>query len=305
MKADPGFADCNAEFDEAAYVLFGVPFDASVSHMSGASSAPSRMRKESYNFETFLMDLEVELDEVPMHDMGDLGLDNSRDGQHAVQEQVGALFGSVLDGGKFPMMMGGDHSVSIASADAFMERLGGKGGMVMVVDAHLDFRDQYLDNPLSHACFTRRVFERWGKDSIAVIGARSGCAEEYHAARDLDLSFYTSRFVHARGIVEAVNALDEAKAIRSRPIYLSIDIDGIDPAYAPGTGTPEPWGMTPWDVLQLMQELRGAVRAMDVMEIAPPVEQYITPGLGAKLMRQMVGLREMVDKSPTWLERMI
>jgi agmatinase len=298
-KPDPVFADCNAKLEDAAYVFFGVPYDASVSHLSGASGAPPRIRKESYNFETFLMDISVELDEVPMHDMGDLVLKNDLEGQKAVQEHVSEIFGSILEHGRFPLMMGGEHSVSIASADAFMERFGSKGGMVVVIDAHLDFREQYLDNPLSHACFSRRVFEKWGKDSVAIFGARSGCREEYEAAREKELTFFTSRFIHDRGIHEAINALDESKAIKGRPIYLSIDIDGIDPAYAPGTGTPEPWGLTPWDVLQIMQELRTGIKAMDVNEISPSVEEFITPGLGAKLLRQMVGLKEMKDPNPT------
>jgi agmatinase len=305
QKADPVFADCNARLEDAAYVFFGVPYDASVSHLSGASGAPLRIRKESFNFETFLMDIEVELDEVPMHDAGDLVLENTLAGQKDIQEHVRELFGSVLDAGRFPLMMGGEHSISIPSADAFMERFGSKGGMVLVIDAHLDFRDQYLDNPLSHACFARRVFDRWGKDSISIMGVRSGCAEEYRAAREKDLSFFTSRSIHNRGIIEAINGLDEAKAIRDRPIYLSIDIDGIDPAYAPGTGTPEPWGLPPWDVLQLIQELRTGIKAIDVNEISPSVEGYITPGLGAKILRQTVGLKEMKELNPTWLEKIL
>ena len=303
-KMDPLFADCNAGPEDARYVFFGVPFDASVSHLSGAALAPPRMRKESYNFETFLMDLEVELEEVPMHDAGDLVLENSLDGQKLVQTSTQAFFGSILRDGKFPLMMGGDHSISVASANAFMEQYSGKRGIVLVIDAHLDFRDQYLDNPLSHACFSRRVLEKWGKDSIAIIGVRSGCAEEFRDARDKGLNFFSSRFVHYRGILDALNSLNDAIAIKERPIYLSIDIDGIDPAYAPGTGTPEPWGLTTWDVLHLMQEIRTNVRAMDVMEVSPTVEEYITPGLASKMLRQMVGFKEMEEKGSTWLEKM-
>jgi arginase family enzyme len=110
--------------------------------------------------------------------------------------------------------------------------------------------------------------------------------------------------VHYRGILDALNSLNDAIAIKERPIYLSIDIDGIDPAYAPGTGTPEPWGLTTWDVLHLMQEIRTNVRAMDVMEVSPTVEQYITPGLASKMLRQMVGFKEMEEKGSTWLEKM-
>jgi arginase family enzyme len=174
---------------------------------------------------------------------------------------------------------------------------------VVVVDAHLDFREQYMDNPHSHACVTRRIFEKWGKDSILVIGARSGCREEYLQAKDMGLKFFTSQHVYSRGILEVIDAWDSAISLRERPIYLSIDIDGIDPAYAPGTGTPEPWGLTTWDVLRLMEELHSQIRAIDVMEVSPNIEEYITPGLAGKLLRQMVGLKEMTIRHPTWLEK--
>jgi len=301
--ADPAFADCNSTFDESRYIFYGAPFDATVSHLSGTSAGPAAIRRETYNFETFLMDLEVELEEVPMHDAGDLILRNTLEGQADMLASVYKLQRYILEKERFPILMGGEHSVSEGSVDAFMDVYGPKGGIAIVVDAHLDFRSQYMDNPHSHACFSRRVFEKWGKDSICIVGARSGCREEFIEARNLGLRYFTSQHVYSRGILEVIDAWDTALSLRERPIYLSIDIDGIDPSSAPGTGTPEPWGLTTWDVLRLMEELKGNIKAIDVMEVSPNIEKYITPGLAGKLLREMVGLKEMTARHPTWLEK--
>lgn len=300
---DPVFADCNSTFDDSRYIIYGVPFDASVSHMSGASGGPAAIRKETYNFETFLMDLEVELEEVPMHDAGDLNLKNTLEGQADMLASVFKLHKYILEKERFPILLGGEHSITEGSVDAFMDVLGPKGGVVVVVDAHLDFREQYLDNPHSHACVSRRIFDKYGPDSIFILGARSGCREEYLQARDLGLHFFTSQHAYSRSIHEIIDAWDTAVSLRERPIYLSIDMDGIDPAYAPGTGTPEPWGLTTWDVLALLTELKSNIRAMDVMEVSPNMDEYVTPGLAGKLVRQMIGLKEMTDRHPTWLEK--
>ncbi|MGA1872278.1 MAG: agmatinase [Thermoplasmatota archaeon] len=302
-EVDPLFADAHSDFKSSRYAILGVPFDATVSHRSGAAKAPGHIRTETYNFETYLMDLDVELEDVPITDIGDLVVDNSESGQQKMLVDVHNIFSLLLAEGKIPLMMGGEHSISEASVNAFMERFQKKGGMVIILDAHLDFRDDYLDNPHSHACVTRRLFDRWGEDSIFVIGVRSGCAKEVRDAEKLGLRYVTSRQVQTMNITDIIDDWDSGYSIRDRPIYLSVDIDGIDPAYAPGTGTPEPWGMTSWDVLRIMEELYHNILAMDVVEVSPEVERYATPALAGKLIRQMIGLKEMKIKNPTWLEK--
>jgi len=302
-EVEPRFADANGDFESSKYAIFGVPFDATVSHRSGASSAPGSIRAETYNFETYLMDLDVELADIDICDIGDLIVDNSPEGQTQMLSDVHNLVGFLLDEGKMPVMMGGEHSVTEGGVNAFMERFHNKGGLVLIVDAHLDFRDEYLDNPHSHACVIRRIVERWGDDSVFVVGVRSGCREEYSAASSMELRYATSRQVLTHGIHDIIDDWDSGYSIRERPMYLSIDIDGLDPAYAPGTGTPEPWGLTSFDLLRLLEEVYGSVLAMDVMEVSPDIERYITPGLAGKIIRQLVGLKEMRLTQPQWLEK--
>lgn len=302
-EVEPPFADARSEFGNARYAIFGVPFDATVSHRSGASEAPAFIRSETYNFETYLMDLDVELEQVPICDIGDLIVNNSEGSQEEMLIHIHNIVSFLIGEGKMPLMMGGEHSITEAAVNAFMELYHKKGGIAVILDAHLDFRDEYLDNPHSHACVTRRLLERWGPESIFLIGVRSGCFEEVEDAKRLGLRFVTSRQILSENITDVIDQWDSGFSMRDRPIYLSIDIDCIDPAYAPGTGTPEPWGMTTWDVLRIMEELYHNVIAMDVMEVSPDIERYITPSLAGKLIRQMIGLKEMRIKDPTWLEK--
>lgn len=302
-EVEPPFADARSEFGNARYAIFGVPFDATVSHRSGASEAPAFIRSETYNFETYLMDLDVELEQVPICDIGDLIVNNSEGSQEEMLIHIHNIVSFLIGEGKMPLMMGGEHSITEAAVNAFMELYHKKGGIAVILDAHLDFRDEYLDNPHSHACVTRRLLERWGAESIFLIGVRSGSLEEVEDAKRLGLRFVTSRQILSENITDVIDQWDSGFSMRDRPIYLSIDIDCIDPAYAPGTGTPEPWGMTTWDVLRIMEELYHNVIAMDVMEVSPDIERYITPSLAGKLIRQMIGLKEMRIKDPTWLEK--
>lgn len=297
------FADCDNDFRSGKYVVYGVPFDATVSHTPGAAMAPEAIRKETYNFETYLMDLDVDLEDIPMVDIGDVIIENTEEGQAKMILDTRSVSSFILEQGKFPLMMGGEHSVTEGAVDGFMELYHSKGGIVVILDAHLDFREEYLDNPHSHACVTRRLFERWGRDSVVVVGVRSGSRSEVREADRLDLRYVTARQVRQEGIHWVVESWDGALSLRDRPTYLSIDIDGIDPSHAPGTGTPEPWGLTSLDALHLIEELKRNTLAMDIVEVSPKVERYITAGLAGKLMRQMIGLKEMVDRNPTWLEK--
>ncbi|MGA1821443.1 MAG: agmatinase [Thermoplasmatota archaeon] len=303
VPVDPGFADANSDFSNADYVIFGVPFDATASHLSGAHRGPSGIREESYNFETYLMDLDVELEYLNICDLGDIGFENIESNQADILESVRALTEYIMDKEKLPIIIGGEHSISESSIDAFMLKYGRLGGLAVIIDAHLDFRDEYMRNPHSHACVTRRIVDRWGIDSVCLIGVRSGCRREVQKAREMGLRYFSSMDVRRNGIVEVLESLDTDISIRDRPLYLSIDIDGIDPSQAPGTGTPEPWGLNSWDIRRMMDELKGQIVVMDVMEVSPKVEKYITPGLAGKLIRRLIGLKETKVQHPGWLDK--
>ena len=145
----PFFADAESSFAEGHFVIFGVPFDGTCSHRKGTSQAPKSIREESYNFETYLFEHDVDLEDVPFHDLGDIlcaNLDEMLGG-------VGSTVERILEAGKFPVIIGGEHSLTPPAVRKFHD-VG-----VVILDAHLDFRDHYLDEPNSHACAARRVFD--------------------------------------------------------------------------------------------------------------------------------------------------
>jgi len=270
------FADANASFDDARFVILGIPFDRTASYRTGARFAPNAIREASYNFETFLFEHGVDLLSIPFHDMGNLEEQGSVD---AMVENAQMVIGEAVNAGKFPLVMGGEHSVTIPAVRTF-----GDIG-VITIDAHLDFRQEYLGERNSHACVTKRIAEHVGLDRVAVLGVRSMSLDEWEDDKPLYYDVFTIR---RRGVKEC---LDEAvRALGAEKIYLSLDIDAIDPSFAPGTGTPEPFGMDPIDVKAIISGLGDRLIGFDVVEVCPPCDQGSTAALAARLMREVIAV---------------
>ncbi len=278
------FADANVGPNEADSVLFGVRYGGTVSFRKGTETGPCAIREESWNFETFHWEHGTDLEKSKLFDAGDIGPFKTPD------EMVTSVATRAreLAHGNFLVMLGGEHSVSAPVVEAT------KAKCVIVVDAHLDFRDSYHDSKNNHACATRRFAELVGAENVFPIGIRSICAEELEDAKRLGLKYATSKDVRERGIDRVI---DEALAsVKGRPLYLSIDIDGLDPAYAPGTGTPEPFGITSWDAKRIVERLAPELIGMDVVEVSPPCDNGNTASLAARLVREAMAVRM---KSPT------
>ena len=284
----PGFADANAPAAGAEFTLLGVPFDATSSFRSGSRAAPNAMRDASWNFETFLMEHEIDLTDMAIHDCGNLeDFARPEDMLEAVKEAVTGI----LRNSSFPIVMGGEHSLTPAVVSALKQNgVGGPDGFaVIVLDAHMDFRDQYLNMPLSHACASRRTSELVGSESIVPIGVRSVSREEMEEIRD-DMGdrfrFITADEVRRDGMTASVKRAQ--KLVGKDRLYLSLDIDCLDPAYAPGTGTPEPFGLTPLDVREAIGILAPQLVGFDIVEIAPAYDSGNTAALGARLVREVM-----------------
>jgi agmatinase len=151
---------------------------------------------------------------------------------------------------------------------------------IVVLDAHLDYRDTYQGTPSSHACAIRRVSEVVDIAQIVVIGIRSGCKEEKIQSDADGLSYYTSSDVTRLGIKKII------KDLNFDHIYLSIDMDAIDPSFAPGVSTPEPFGLCTTSVLQIIMEIAPRVIGMDTVEICPSYDTGNTAILAAKFIRE-------------------
>lgn len=273
------FADANSDYKNAKYVICGVPFDGTSCFRLGSRFAPAEMRNNSYNFETYSHLFDIDLLDVPVHDAGDLEVAKSIDD---ILDMIFVHADNYVGDGKIPVMLGGEHSLTLP----FIRACGKKYPDLacVVLDAHLDLRMEYEGERNSHACISRHIIEDV-TEKYASIGIRSGTLEEFEYVKTSGIKMFTSEDVILTGIESVVNELRDY--IRG-PVYLSIDMDAIDPAYAPALGTPEPYGITPRDVRAVIACLAPYIVGFDLVEIAPEYDSGGTALLGAKLVRDFI-----------------
>ncbi len=272
------FADANAPYDESRLVIFGVPYDRTTSFRSGTRHGPNAIREASYNFETYMMEHGRDLAEEKFCDLGNT---EEHGPPSSMVKSVKKFTSPIVKAGKFPLVFGGEHSVSVGVVRAFPESIA-----VIGFDAHLDFRDSYLGEKYSHACSARRISEHVGASHVTYIGIRSQSSDETIDAKRLGFRSITAEFVETNGIREAVEKA--LNSVKRRRIYLTIDMDGVDPAYAPGVGTPEPFGLRPSDIKIAINMLGPHLVGMDINEVAPQWDSGQTALLAARLAREAI-----------------
>ena len=274
------FADASAELAEARYVVLGVPFDRTTSFRPGARFGPDSIRQHSWNFESYDLETGVDLSEVPIHDLGNAGeFGNASDMVESVREELKPIYAAH----QIPIILGGDHACSPPCVEAYPE---GPSLGVLYIDAHMDFRSSYLGDRRSHACSSRRIVEKVGARNVVVLGVRSVSREEVDDNKEIGMAFVTAHEVAQEGIESAMQrALNMLKTDR---VYISLDIDAIDPAYAGGTGTPEPFGLTPRDVKYAIGQVAPRLAGMDIMEVSPHYDSGNTSALAARLAREAI-----------------
>jgi agmatinase len=273
------FADTNSDYRTARYVICGVPFDGTSSFRLGSRLAPKEMRKASYNFETYSSFFDIDLKDVEIHDAGDLEVGENIDDTLSLIYTHPKKY--VMDG-KIPVMLGGEHSLSYPFVKACKKKYHDLG--VVVLDAHMDMRLEYRGEKNSHACISRHIIEDITQKYVS-IGIRSGERDEYEYVRQNKIKVYSAEDVFSSGIEKIIGDIRE---FIKGPVYLSIDMDAIDPAYAPALGTPEPYGLTPRDVRAVISCLAPDVVGFDLVEIAPEYDSGGTSVLGAKLVRDFI-----------------
>jgi len=265
----------NYEQDEV--VLIGAPMEVTVSFRTGTRKGPEQIRLVSPGLEEYSLDLNRDLADCCYYDAGDVVLPPG-----SLQEslrRIGAVTAKVLSGSKFPLVIGGEHLVSLAVikevALVYPELA------VIQLDAHADLRQDYLGERYSHATVMRRVADLVGGGNIYQLGIRSGTREEIEFGRK-----HTNLFFY-----ELIQPLQEIiPLLKRRPVYVTLDIDVIDPAYAPGTGAAEPCGCTSREIiraLHLLGELN--VVGFDLVEVSPVYDHSErTALLAAKLVREAI-----------------
>ena len=279
MNFSTYFADAESSFDEADFVIFGVPYDKTSSFRPGANQAPKEIRHASWNFETFNLRTGFDLRDCKIHDYGDIAVKN--DTPKEMVRKVKEFTSMIVSKNKFPIAIGGEHSITSGIIQAFPKSIA-----VVSLDAHIDFRQSYENESFNHACVTRRIADHIDVKNIAVLGIRSAEKEEFEDAKKHGLFFIDSFDIKENGIKKSID--ETTKYLKNKQIYLTLDIDVIDLAYAPGTSTPEPFGLTPFDILECVESFSSNLIGFDVVEVCPPFDRGETALLAAKLVRLVI-----------------
>jgi agmatinase len=270
------FADSSPDYESSKYVILGVLFDATSSFRTGSRWAPDAIRRASYNFESYDYEYDIDIKEQQFHDAGNIEFGNLCDMISVVEAVISGTF----DDGKVPLTLGGEHTITFPCVKALAKSA--DIGVVML-DAHLDFRDEYLGNKYSHAGVTKHISDLGVP--LVQIGTRSGTKEEYQLAAKRSI-IYTMDEIRQIGIAQMLNEIEGLLDIDS--IYLSIDMDAIDPAFAPGVGNPEPYGLTPLEVRTALRRLAPVTSGFDIVEVTPDYDMGMSALLGAKLLRDFI-----------------
>ena len=272
------FIGCESSFEEASIVLYGAPFDSTTSFRPGARFGPAAMRHESFGLETYSPYQDRDLMDISVFDSGDLELCFGSSEMALADIQKRAE--EILEADKFPLLLGGEHLVTLAAVRAVAAKY--PDLHIIHFDAHADLRDDYLGARLSHACVLRRCHDLLGDGRIHQFCIRSGEREEFRfAAQHTD--FHPLSF---DGLEETVRELEE----KNVPIYFTIDLDCLDPAAFPGTGTPEAGGVTFLELLEAIRMVaQGNVVGADVNELAPMLDASgVSTATACKVLRELL-----------------
>lgn len=268
-------------FDQAQYIVVPAPYEHTVSYGGGTGDGPAAILRASCELEFFNEETQRPYwSENSVHTVSTLVL---REDPRAAIDQIRDQVGVIVDAGKFPLTLGGEHTISSGPVEALAARRPDFG--VLFIDAHLDLRAEYGGTPWSHACVARRIHEGLGLP-MAWVGIRSVAAEEHRyleAHSELVISYAHEEDRSGEGFDRVLAALPER-------VYLSLDVDGLDPSVIPGTGTPEPGGLAYREVLRLIRRLsqEKTLVGADVVELAPIPHQQVSEFATAKLMAKII-----------------
>ena len=286
------FGGLQKPFDRTKYVVFGVPFDATSSYRTGARFMPAAVRQASLNIETYSFRAGEDLEDLPLNDVGDLAV--SLDPKQTV-DMCKQVVGDVLAAGKMPVAIGGEHTITLGILKGFGAKA--KETAVVSFDAHLDLRGEFLGLTLSHTSVMRLINEDVKPAKIFEVGTRSVCQEELEYAKKAGIDFISTQQIRKAGTQEIITKL-KTKLAAYENVYLTVDMDILDPAFAPAVQNPESDGISTGDLLDIVCALCDKrVVGFDVVEVAPVYDQGISAVAAAKIMFEMLCHLEKARKA--------
>ncbi len=285
------FSGLQMPFEKADYVILGVPFDVTSTYRTGARFGPSAIRQASLNIETCSLRTGVDVEDLKIHDLGDLHV--SADTNKTVGT-LASVIKDILEAGKTPVTIGGEHTITLGVLKGF----GRKASETAIVDfdAHLDLRNEYLGLKLSHTTFMRRINETAKPAKIFEVGTRAVCKEELAYAKKAGIEFFTTQQIRKEGAEQIAKQL-KSRLAKFKSVYITVDMDFLDPAYVPAVQNPEPDGLEMHVLLDILGAiLDKRVVGFDVVEIAPIYDQGVSAIQAAKVIFEVLCMLEKSRK---------
>lgn len=273
----PVFMSCDASREDAQIIIFGAGFDGTASYRPGSRFGPAAMRSEFYGLETYSPVLDRDLTDMAICDGGDLEIPFGN--IEAALEMIRRTTTEIVNAGKKPFMTGGEHLITLPAFKAVYERI--PELCLVHLDAHTDLREEYLGERLTHSGVVRQIWDIVGDCRIWQMGIRSGLKQEFEWAAQGHTTLHRFDLSCAQEVVEALSG---------KPVYLSIDLDVLDPSVMPGTGTPEPGGVSFKELQAALYSFRELnIVAADVVELAPGLDiSGVSTAVACKVMREVL-----------------
>ncbi|MGN0674414.1 MAG: agmatinase [Oscillospiraceae bacterium] len=274
------FIGCDCEYEQAKTVIFGAPFDSTTSYRPGTRFGSKAIRSESFGIETYSPYQDKDLLDYNIFDSVDpeLCIGNV----DTALQQIEDIAAEIISDGKRPFMLGGEHSVTLGAVSAVQKKY--KDLYIIQFDAHADLRDDYLGVKKSHACVMRRCWELVGDGHIYQFGIRSGEREEFKFAAE-----------HTKMNKLGLDGIEKAaEELKGKNVYLTIDMDVLDPSIFPGTGTPEAGGVQFTELLEAVFKLKELnIVGADINELSPQYDPSgVSTAVACKLLREILLMLE-------------
>lgn len=269
------FIGFDKPIEEAEVVLFGIPFDGTTSFRPGTRFGPQAARNESFGIETYSPYQDTDLEDYNLCDLGDIDLPFGNTTR--VLEDIYEFAKDIVKHGKKPLMIGGEHLVTYPVFQSVVEQH--PEVVVIHFDAHTDLRDDYMGEKMSHATVIKRIWDLIGDDRIYQFGIRSGMRQEFEWAKS---HTHLEKF-------KADTLSSVLEKIKGKPVYLTIDLDVLDPSVFAGTGTPEPGGLTFREFMEALLQLQDLnLIGADVVELSPHYDHSgVSTAVACKVIREV------------------
>jgi agmatinase len=270
------FMSCDATYKEANVVLFGADFDGTVSFRPGTRFGPAAIRAASYGLETWSMAIEKDLEDIQVFDYADLQL-TCGDVKQA-HDSIYQVTQAIIADNKIPFMLGGEHSCTYPTVNALRSK---HSSLVLIqLDAHADMRDDYMGVKESHASVIKRIINDHESIHVYQFGIRSATQHEHQLMSK-------NKTLYPFDLKQIAQVIDE---IKGQPVYLTVDLDVLDPSVLPGTGTPEPGGVSFNELIEAIKIIASSdIVGMDVMELSPHYDTSdVSSVVAAKVVREML-----------------